>query len=123
MTTSRSWCYVMDIIRRLPVAIAGSMAFRRQNGWFFLALGGGGLSPGFKLLLQLLQFLAQIAVGLFQIQDFLAQVFEVVHWFADGAQIGDRALGGDAFRAFLCSAGKFLHHAKSLGITQCSKRA
>ena len=86
--------------------------------WGRRGVGGGGV----EFLFQVVQFFAQVAVSLLEVEDFLAQVFEIIHGLAAGAEFGDAPLGGGLLRGAFGGGGEGLERGNGLGIAQSAER-
>src|SRR5215510_473165 len=58
------------------------------------------------LLLQIVQFLAQFAILLLQVEHFAAQVLKIVHWLARGAQVRQCLFRRSSFGVFFRGGSK-----------------
>jgi len=81
--------------------------------------GFGFRASGF----QVVQFFAQVAAGLLEVEEFLAEVFEIVHGLAAGAQVGDGPLGGGLPWGALGGVGEGLEGGNGLGVAQGAQGA
>jgi len=85
--------------------------------------GGRREAPGLGFLFQFVQFLAQVAVGFLEVENFLAEILEIIDRFSGSAQVGKGAGRGGLLAAVGRGGGEGFEHGNGLGVAQRAEGA